>query len=174
MNKLPSDTVITFWSVLLAFSLGATGWVVWKINSNASSVQSLLGEIEQTLQLNNSLEKFKVISKESRQQHIKIDTYLVSEDKAVNFVEQLEAIGKEQSIDVKIDSLEEKPIGPQNRSVLSLNVIVKGPWQKVMRTVDLIETMPHKTDITTLQLRRLDGDGGMWEGNFTVNVAMTK
>ncbi len=105
---------------------------------------------------------------------------LFDKDKAVNFIEEIEALYQKQQTKIDIDSVTQQEIPEQERNVLVLSIHVAGEWQNVLRLLDLIGSMAHKISISSLHLNQtqVSNETGsstpMWSATFVVNAVMAK
>ena len=131
-----------------------------------------------TTQANNYLDSIKQVESEKNtvnyeqklidtfnkyeQDRLKIESYVVKEDKLVDFIERIEKIGSDSKTDLQLSSI----TSVDNK--IKARVNTTGGWQGVMTALQMIENIPLSVSISNV---RLDTSGDI-EG--IVNSKTTK
>lgn len=85
----------------------------------------------------------------------KIKSFLISQDKVVNFIEEIEKIGKDTDTDLSISSINAEDLSAKaegETGYLTAIIETKGKWQNVMRAFELIENIPYSTSLNNVRL----------------------
>jgi hypothetical protein len=85
----------------------------------------------------------------------KLDTYIITEDKVVNFIESLENIGKMTNTKValsSIDSEEMKDLAKGTSGHIKAKVDIKGSWSNVMTSLSMLENLPFSITLDNSKL----------------------
>lgn len=114
-----------------------------------------------------------------------IDTSIVAKDADVNFIENLEAIAKNNNLSIDIDSLgiEDLP-GQKSNDISTLKVRARatGPWKGTYAFFAELESLPFKVKINKYSLSNVSSDTGVdakkvgqiWQSTFEIVVLKYK
>lgn len=107
-------------------------------------------------------------TKESR---LKISTFLIHEDKIVNFIETVENIGDSSNTKTEISSIN------NGDGVVKAKVTSSGSWSGVMTALSLIENLPFSVVIKNVRLSAMSGldkKGSGWELSLDIEAVSIK
>jgi hypothetical protein len=183
MNKSSSKKALYFWLVIALLGATVVGLMFWSIRSNAAKTAALHLEIQNEIQINATLEAFQTSSKDSKDEQQKLTSYFLVKDRAVLFIEELESLAESQNVTAEIDTVNAITNVGTEREVLMVKLSYEGPWQRVMRMIDLIENMPYRIEVTEIDIHRNLGaiteEGATttrseipWQGDLEITVAM--
>lgn len=105
-----------------------------------------------------------------------LDAYFVSNDDVVSFIEDIEGLKVATGADIKVVSVN-VAADSKNTSVqtLTLSTTIDGSWNQQMHALSLIESMPYRTNVSSVQFRLLsDIDRTLpkqWSGSITFSVS---
>ena len=139
--------------ILVVFSLLTTvaaafgyyvlyGQVVAQAESSSQAMQAVgleVGRKEQEGQLLKLYDETKV-------KRAKLASSFVAEDKVVDFIEEVEAIGADTSTTLELSSL------AKEEGRIKAHIEVKGSWSGVMRALMIIENMPYSISVKDIRL----------------------
>ncbi len=101
-------------------------------------------------------------SKDSR---AKITTFLIKEDKIVDFIEMIEKVGSEAHVDLELSSIDNNDIK------VKAQVTAKGGWSNILTALTLIENLPISSSIGNIKMNVSDGkdkQSRIW--NLSLNI----
>jgi hypothetical protein len=123
-----------------------------------------------------------------------IESYFVSEDGAVDFIEYLEGLGREALVNLSIQSVEENKdsVRVPEKSELKFKIAVQGSWRSVYRFLHILEKIPYHVDISFVDIKKGGADiqfdqgvlpvegikkvssDGSWRGDFDFSILTNK
>jgi hypothetical protein len=96
-------------------------------------------------------------------------SYLLTEDKVIDFLAFIETLGREQNVVLKTDSLTVQGAGNLTEE-LQVGVSITGLFNSVMRTLSLFEALPYRSYVSNVSLVRIDLKSNIWGATFTLHV----
>lgn len=104
---------------------------------------------------------------ETQNERESLFTRFVREEEVIDFLALIEAIGKEQGVELSTKSLQVNPINNYFET-LNINVSVTGTYAQVIKVLSLFEELPYQVSIPTIQVQQ--NDDKLWSGTITLNV----
>ncbi len=98
----------------------------------------------------------------------------------VDFITSIETNARSQGVDINVASVNVVPRSDDendDKQIMHLQLVTKGPWANTMRFVNYLEHLPYKVGITKMNLVKApaeDGGSAHWRGNFEVTVLKFK
>ncbi len=146
MNKTQSfKGIIIFLALVVILLFGAIYFLFQSIkgeNENASNIQNSIDistkQNQYTLSLQESIQNASGDIK-------KVNDSILSFDKDVNFIEQLENLARENGLSVSIDSLsvgDTPNVSSDNLTSLEIQASAQGSWAGMMVFLSKLESMP--------------------------------
>jgi hypothetical protein len=103
--------------------------------------------------------------------------YLVSripkEENVIQILSLIETLGKDQGVALTTNSLTIKPIN-ERFEILMIDIITKGPYGGVLRTLKLLERLPYQTNIVGLQMTRSFEETDEWQASYKILITKFK
>lgn len=177
---------------VLFFSLVVIGsycylWV--KIVQKNQNVGTLLGEVaalnaEKDL---SSYVKERIVETTSMRE--KLAGYFIPKDGVVPFLNKIQALGAENNLEFKVDSvaIEDEVSAPDSFENVKLNIEVEGTWADLYRFTTLTELMPLRVfaDRVNLEMvplevsgtfgkKKLSETNPLWQGKISLRVLKLK
>ena len=148
-NKTTQNSVV-FLSVVagvLLLAYGAAGFYIYNMQQGTSD---LFDKITSQKQSEDQQTSLAILAKNTKADLATLSGAIVPKDGAVAFIKNLETLGTTERVDFKISSAEETSGGTfQN---LNFEVTVGGSWAQVLKTLDIIESMPYKVSMRSVAL----------------------
>ncbi len=101
----------------------------------------------------------------------KLNSFLVHEDKIVDFIEMVEKIGLDSDTKLELSSINNVD------GVIKANISAKGLWSNNMTALYLIENLPININIKNVRMNSLDESdkkGHIWELSSSIEVMNIK
>ncbi len=155
--------------ISLAFmltSLTALTWVILKVDQEGDNIHAQVKVIADSLAQEKEyrdLENLVVSSAVKREQ---IAQFVLTEDKTIDFLSQVETIGEEQGVNLQTTSLEVKP-GEGMFDSLLVSFSLKGEEDRLYKMIKILEELPYHGELRELDFTRKGRDG-----NSTVRVQL--
>ncbi len=183
---LPSLSVILVVGYIFVFG---------QIMDKNKNVSSMLNDAEVQNSVNNGQQSLQDILANTKDDRDKIGAIVLSDDKVVNFIEAVEALGDVTHTHVTTSSVNVNEGGAANTGLLTMQVTVGGAWQNIMQFTSLIENMPYKISINAMDVKvgNANADTSVdttttkdkkpavvvrsapqWQANLTINVVKNK
>lgn len=172
MNKVKNIFIFSIFLVVISITVYLSLFLMIraeniKISELRSDISTVLGKEKQLKSSQNIVEDTKDIREE-------LDSYFISKDGVVDFLERIEAFGNVANVIVEVKSVEIEPIN-KSKIVDYLNVIVsaEGEWSNLFYFLDLIESQP--LSISANRMNFEEGkDGSNWVLSLDFNVLKIK
>lgn len=172
MKINPRHYILIVFAILSILATGFAYFFIYqKAISQADQYVQVNKEIEnEDTKKHNDQDLIKIYNstKDSRE---KILTYLVKEDKVVNFIETLEKVGTDSNTKLELSSIN------NDSGIIKVNVSVKGSWSNVMTSLVLVENLPLSLYIKDVKLNSvsdLEKKGRSWELTFSAEAISIK
>jgi hypothetical protein len=128
-------------------------------------------EVEMQTRALQALEATVAASQSDRE---KLEGYILSENATIDFVERVERIAKEEGVALLTNSLSEASID-DSFDELTAGVTVTGPFDRVMRMLRILETLPEQSWIREVVLTKSEEAGeNFWSAQITLRVSKFK
>jgi len=101
----------------------------------------------------------KLLAKNIKPDLATLSTFVVSSENEgdITFIKSLETLGAQQSVALRIVSAAE--IDQDIFKTVTFQVTIEGGWLQVLRTIDLIESLPYKISQKQLTMNLIDNPG---------------
>jgi Tfp pilus assembly protein PilO len=180
MKQFKITKQILVFTVFLAFA-SVVFYILFfnNIKEKNNTISAIANDIDIAIQKETKLKSVKDIIKDTKQGREKIDTYFIKDDEIINFIEEIEKIGRDIGVDVEIISvsISDSKLQQDNISeLLNLSLEAQGQWGRVFHFLAFIENLPFKINILTMNLTAIYKGGGkkessgIWKGFFSINA----
>lgn len=140
----------------------------------ASDIEALAGQKENLKSVKKNVSETVAVRDE-------LDNYFVPKDGVVKFLNLLQSLGNENHLALKVNSvgIEAAPLSPDIFEMIGANLEVSGTWPNVYRFASLVEMLPFKVYLHTVNLAKVSdksvGSSPLaWKGMFTIGVLKLK
>ncbi len=171
---ISKKTVRLFWVavILVLVAISAYTAVVWKIRKNISEAADLSLSIATESQKEAGIESTRNVLRSTAAEREKIDSYFVSSDNIVDFLEKIELLGKKSGVTLSFDSVD---IPSDEKSILRVRVGTKGSWESTFYFLSLVENLPFKIEIEKSSIIKTvevvsNVKTSYWRGDFTIKL----
>ncbi len=144
---------IVYLIVSTIFLLGAFslfGYLFYNVRAESQSVSELSAQIEQLSNEESTSSTLKHSVAVTEGDSSKLNSYFVSSDNVVSFINSMEALGVNVGSDVSTTSIDPG----KDSSTLTFNIVAKGSFSSVSRFVTLLENVPYQVRIQKLDLEK--------------------
>lgn len=143
-------------------------WYVYaSIINNAQRNSMVIKEIERNKENKKNEEKLLEMGKATEGYRTKLSTYIISEDKIIDFITSIENIEKITQSEVTISSISKDDIQDHVR----LHVDIKGSWINVNRALIMLENLPYSI---TVDYANFAQNSGKWTLSINLSALYTK
>lgn len=149
------------------------------VKGKNETISTIINDIDIAIQKETRLKSAKDIIKDTETGRGKLDTYFIDNEEIIDFIEEIEKIGRDIGVEIEIISvsISDSKIQRDNISeVLNLDLKAEGKWSSVFHFLALIEKMPFKINISKINLQVVYNDGdkknssGIWKGFFSISA----
>lgn len=180
----------TFITILV---FAAVSWIVffvlvWRFDATTNLITELAQEELIESRKEASISLIQKTLEDSAEDREKINSYLVTEDTVVDFIQVVESLGRDAGVglDVNLVSFEEVSVGedPKAEKVetkLLIQMVSNGNWQNTFQFIALLENLPYKISFQKLGLIlqeiQIEGEEGTireWRGDYEIHVVTNK
>lgn len=101
------------------------------------------------------LESLRKATENTSDQKQKITDLFVGENKAVDFIGEVESLAKASNLSYSTKSIENSDAGnlsEQNKDLLTITISTTGSWSNTIKFIRLIETLPYSVRVESLDL----------------------
>lgn len=154
--------------VLLLVVSGAFGfaWIYRTISAKTKEVFKLNLKLANLESEQKSMLGLKKFLEETKKDKDKINKVFLSEGRIVEFIEELEKLGRAENVEIKIQSAlvsEKRDANP------IFNFELAGNFENIFRTAVLMENLPYQLEIEEFSLTK-EEKGKKWRGQFKINI----
>lgn len=112
----------------------------------------------------------------------KINSYILSDQDTVSFIEQIENLGKKADVTLEVDSIGTADLSGKQKDqwgYLTLQISTKGSWAHIFDSMMMLESLPYQVEISNVMVEREPVDSSkkqpiIWDGHFTLSVLKSK
>lgn len=143
-------------------------------------------EIELYTNRENSIRNADKIAEDFKEDIEKLNSYFLTEDNVVSFIETIEDFGQKSDVEIKIGSVDvAQPNSKKSTdSTLTLRVDAKGSWSSVLTFMEYIENTTYSIDLNKVALSSVSSvvpffgtkdvsiskDTSQWNASFELSV----
>lgn len=180
-KKLSKNTIFLLAAIVLNLAaIGAYYFGYSEIKRINQSVAEVLADIDVQTAKKADDRALKNILDSTRDDRAKIDTYLLTEDDIVGFIETIENLGATSHTAVTTSSVNVDNAGSaKGTGYLTMHITTLGTYENTMHFISLVENISHQVAIS--QLRTSLVDPGVdektareWNSEFGLSVLMLK
>ena len=173
LSKTQTKTVVT--TLLALVFVCAYGFLFVVIKTKNNQISILQNQVDVEIRKDQRLYSVKQLMTDLHEGFDKIDTYFVSNDGVVGFLENLESFGAMSGVYVGVNSVSVDGHIDDGLPYESLRVefVARGEWRSVIQLISLLETTPFGITVERMQLERLEGSD-YWRINTSFTVLKLK
>jgi len=166
--------IFIFSVIFSVFVISVYAFVFFMIRSGNMKISELRSDITTVLGREHQLRSSRDIVLDTELSRAELDSYLISKDGVVDFLESIESFADTARVPVEVRSVEIEPI-PSSAAVHNLSVIiaVEGRWEDVFYFLDLLESQPLSISTSRMNLEK-DKEGGVWRLTLDFKVLKIK
>ena len=160
-------------AVLILLGMYSTLFVIIKNKNNNISI--LKNQVDIKVRKDQRLSSIKQLMADLDKEIKQIDTYFVSKDGVVNFLESLEALRSVSGayINVNSVSVNDSELNNIPYELLNVEFTARGSWRSIVKLISLIEILPLGVTIERMQLERIPSSS-LWKMNTKFIVLKLK
>ena len=156
LNK--TRNILIFLIILNLLAIGLYWFLSNQINKNTEMISNSASELNIQVAKEKQLKLSKNIIDDTEADRNKLDTFFVSRDDIVSFIQEIESLASSAGISIEINSVEVNDYVLAGRvseviEVLNLTLSTNGSWSGNFYFLNLLETMPYKIDVSRLNLQ---------------------
>ncbi|HET9641400.1 MAG TPA: hypothetical protein VFP46_00945 [Candidatus Paceibacterota bacterium] len=157
---------LTIAGVACLTALIAYGGAYGVVSMKSDAVSALQSQIDAHTETVNRLSSARAMLAELASEESALQNYFVPQSGIVSFIDGLQALGRSLGSVVQVRSVSTG--GTTARPTLSLSLLIRGPFDSVVRTIGAIEYGPYAISVVKLSLSQ--SDKGVWDANMDIVV----
>ncbi|HEU4677262.1 MAG TPA: hypothetical protein VFS75_00925 [Candidatus Paceibacterota bacterium] len=110
---------------------------------------------------------------ETKEDRDSVNGRILKDEDVIGFLALIETLGKEQGVSLSTSALTVEPIDATFERLV-MSVAVSGPYQGVIRTLEVLENLPYQSSVLHLQLSRGEAEDGSQVWKSTYDLTITK
>lgn len=143
-------------------------WYVYRsIVVNAENKIKVLNEIAVNNRNKENENLLIEISKRTEADRKVLPSYIISEDKILEFIDSVEGIEKVSSTTMNLSSISKD----DSSEHVKVNVEIKGEWNNVRRALSLLENLPYSINIDNMNLLKSSDE---WNMSLSIRALSSK
>lgn len=155
MKNSSSKTLLVLAALFALAGIGADAFIFSGVRGAEASAAALRSESDSAGMQNARIAYLQAMLQKTADDRAKIDSYLVSKDNEVAFLEEVEKVASEIGAKAKIDSVSEDTFAFATSTVPALRIAMSasGTWMQVALLAEKIRSLPHKIIFTSLNFQ---------------------
>ncbi len=174
--KLSNTQIRTIVATLgVVVFLGAYSTLFIVIKNKNNHISALKNQVDLEIRKDQRLNSVKQLMSDLNIELKKIDTYFISKNGVVNFLEKLESLGSVSNTYISVNSVSVNENKNNNLpyEFLRVEFSSRGSWNSIVKLISLVETLHFGVTIERIQLERLP-NSGFWQMNIGLTVLKLK
>lgn len=153
------------------------------ISSTNKALSELDYELNKEVHTETQLKSLNDIIKDTTEERLTLDSYFISTDGVVDFINNLEIYARSVGASPEIISVNIKesilPWAGERFETLNLEIKIEGEWEEVFHFATLIDRMPsyvqvNRASIENIPIKEEEGSSEAWNGIFNIDVLKRK
>ena len=143
-----------------------------KIQEKISNIGNISSDLKSKKEKNDELDSINRNLKSTMQSHDRLQSLFVADGSVVDFIQNLEQMGKESGLAVSTDSVssnDSPDLLTLKKEFLLISMTVKGTWAGNMKFLKLLENLPYKVAISSFSSESSDGQSS--DNSSAKNIA---
>lgn len=184
---LTTKKIITMLSIFSVAVITLYVYLFADIKRMDKTVSERMTEIESELENDRQLQSIRNLMNDAKSDLGQITNFFVQPAGAVDFIEQVESLGKMAGVNMEIDSVgidSVKNTASSSTESFKISLKTEGLWVNSMHLLSLLENMPYHISFDSINLQKIAGgtesvankgkDSVYWTGNFVFSVLKIK
>jgi len=174
-------------------SLGLYGLLFWEIRTKGQEISSLRVEADTDVKKDGTLRAAKASLVKNKELIERMDSYFISRDGVVAFIEELEKLGKDTGVLLSIGSVSaenDSKMKDDFKETLRIRLEASGPWANLFYFLSILESLPYRAQVDQMTVSllgasdklsfgselgpRLQGKEEIWKGTFELTILKLK
>ncbi len=145
--------------MILATLIGGALYSIlfWQIRSKNELSSKLVNDIDLGEQKDSRLSSLRKIVADTKEVREKLQTFLLSPDQTVGFIESIETLGKNSGLTIKTSDVSTLPTA-DSFPLLQLKVETSGSWENTVYFLKRLEDQPYNIQIKDMSLTQTTSD----------------
>ena len=146
------------------------GWVGYEVNQVGNELENYVTVIANKSAQEQKYAELSDLVEKTEIERKTLEKYVLTEEKTITFLSEIEKIGVEQGVTLITNSLKVVE-NPDTYNQLTVNFSVEGDEKLVFRMMQILESVPYHSEISTLVLT-LDTEEGLTTMNIELSVSL--
>jgi hypothetical protein len=154
MNKLRSQHYALLALSILAMTASVLAYAYMYKASIKKAQQALAVSSDSSVASDQSVESKKTLAlyQDTAVNRNRLQSFLVSEENAVPFIDDVEAIGPASGATLSISSLSSGTDSVTSHEAVTAQISVNGTWANVIRALQMVENLPYAVSVKSISL----------------------
>jgi len=189
MNEsLKTKSILKILVILTVLIVGTYVFLFYYINRTNDTITGVAGKLKEISISQAKLTAVERVLADTAAQSRQIDSFVISSDGTVGFIEMVENLAGSAGLSVSIDSVDTKAAAGTMRNdweYLNLTISVKGNWAGVFNYLSMLERLPYLAEINSVAIQQTTNSAQnipgvknstayIWQGQFSISVLKFK
>lgn len=141
------------------------------IKQDGAQLEEQMELVQTNRLIESKYSELQTILDQSEDERNRLGEYLLTEDKTVRFLSEIESVAKKMGLQLTTDSLTVSPFPNQTFQKIDLRLRAVGPKDDLLLFISALETLPYYSRVEALSL---DGDqrSGEWRASVALMVGL--
>ena len=158
-------TLILVLSLIVSGAFGFA-WIQRTISKKAKELSELNLKLAILESEQKSISGLKKFLEEKKTDKDKLDKVFLSDEKIVEFIEELEKLSGAENVEIKIQSA---LVSEKQKENPVFNFELRGNFENIFRVMALMENLPYQLEIDEAGLTK-EGKDKKWKGQFRIKI----
>jgi len=153
-------------------SVGVSGFTYHLIDKEGSKLETQMRIVGENKLLQEQYNSLLIAVDESKFEYEELNSYMLTEDKTINFLSEIETLASDMGLQFSTDSLEVVPLpNPQFKSI-NLALKATGKRDDMVGFLTILETLPYYSRIDDLTFSEVSKGGATWTSKISLMVGL--
>lgn len=167
--------ILIFTTIIAIAILAVYIALFFQLKNKNEGISILKNEVENITKKDAEQRVIKDTIKETEKERAELNSYFVSSDGVVDFIETIEALATDTAISVEITSVSIKK-APEHSDIIELlriSIKTDGRWINMFHFLSLVETLPFDIFVERVNFSKEKDKiaSRLWNGAFDISVA---
>jgi len=162
--RIPTKTILISLSLIILILFGFLFYVLYKIRTQNQKVINLEVQAEELKQMDNIAQTIRFTKNNTGDDLARLDNLILSQDKIVPFIENVEGIGKQMGLKTQITSVS------TDETNVFVEIDTEGEWIRSMDFVHAVENLPLKVTIDEMAITFLGDLSQKWHTRISLSL----
>ena len=168
MTSHHSKSLLIMLSLISVVLLAALTLGVYYVRAQNQETSEMLNIVDQATEVETLTQSIRMIQNSSAEDITALDGFVLSSEKLVSLIEEIEGVGRAVGVDVDILSVEKVENKKTNeQSTIRLSMETHDTWASTLAFIRAMESLPHRVMVEGSTLSREETD---WRSRLVLSL----